>query len=64
MPEVQLDLMEKVMPTPDENIHHVKENPFMPKQALVSKKINVLPQDDHPKRISDNTSLKSDVYFR
>ena len=52
------------MPTADEYIHHVLENPFMPRNALVSKKINVLPQDDHPKKISDNTSLKSDVYFR
>ena len=52
------------MPTPDENIHHVLENPFMPRQALVSKKIDVHPDEDYPKKISDGTSLKSEVYFR
>ena len=39
--EAFLDMMEKVMPdkAAGEEIFHPRENPFMPKKALVSKKV-------------------------
>ena len=59
-----LDMLEKVMPTRDMEIHHAEENPFMPKNALISKKVIIKPEQDYPKLISKKPNIKSDVYFR
>ena len=56
-------MMAKVMPdkAAGEVIFHPLENPFMPKQALVSKKVLC---DMPPRLILQGVQLKSDVWFR
>ena len=39
-----LDLLAKIMPTRDMEIHHALENPFMPKNALISKRVIIDPE--------------------